>query len=98
MHASLGHRAWFAWQCLPRDDRGRPPSWRSLEIDHDLPNATLPRIIWGRTRRPSAEILSQVAAALGTTIDWLLYERGEGPAARWPVVPRPDYEPARKAG
>jgi hypothetical protein len=93
IHPSMGHRVWFAWQCLPRDDRGDPPPWRALEVKHRLANATIHKLCWGVTQRPSYETIVGTAQALGTTAEWLQYERGEGPSSRWPVVPRPEAPP-----
>lgn len=32
----MGHRAFFAYQCLPRDAMGRSPSYRQLERENGL--------------------------------------------------------------
>ena len=85
----MGHRAWFAWQCLPRNERGEPPTWRELEDRHDLSNGSIYKIVWDISTRPSFGQLERVAAALCTTPHWLLTGRGYSPAARWPVAPRP---------
>jgi hypothetical protein len=87
---SMGHRAWFAWHALPRDDRGNPPKLRELEREHELPNGSLYKLIWGVLVRPGLVQLVKMAAALGTTPEWLQLERGAAPKASWPVVPRPD--------
>jgi lambda repressor-like predicted transcriptional regulator len=85
----MAQRAWFAWHCLPRDEKGRPPSWRSLEADHGLSNATLKRLVDGKLPRPGMERLERMAEALGVTPQWLHSGRGEGPLSRWPVPPYP---------
>jgi hypothetical protein len=85
----MGHRAWFAWKCLPRDSRGNPPSWRELEGGHGLTNGSIYKIVWDRTTRPSYEQISKVAAALSTTPEWLQREEGAGPLASVYVEPRP---------
>lgn len=86
----MGDRAWFALQCLPRDDRGQPPKVRQLELDHGLSNGAIHKIIWGVTTAPTFPVLRRVAQALGTTPEWLLDGEGEGPRASFPVVPRPE--------
>lgn len=91
---TMGHRAWFAWQCLERDDRGQPPKWRELERRHKLPNAALRRLVWDISKRPGYPIIVKSAAALNCTPEWLMFETGPGPTARWPVLPRPAQAPA----
>jgi hypothetical protein len=87
---TLGHRAWFAYQCLPRDSQGRPPSRRSLERRHGLANKDLARLIWDFYERPSYGKMHKFAAALGTTPEWLDKEEGPGPVTGFPVMPRPE--------
>jgi hypothetical protein len=87
--ATIGHRAWFAWQCLPRDSRGSPPTRRSLEIKHGLSNKDLTRLIYDFYERPSYEKMQKFAAALSTTPEWLDREEGPGPLVGMPVQPRP---------
>jgi hypothetical protein len=87
--ATMGQRAWFAWKCLPRDERGDPPSWRELEEKHGLSNGSIYKLTWDLTTRPSFEQLEKIAAALGTTPGWLQAGKGDGPRARWPVENRP---------
>jgi hypothetical protein len=86
----MGDRVWFAWKCLPRDDRGESPDWRDLERSVDLSNGTFYKLVWDITTRPAYETLEKAARALGTTMEWLKHERGEGPMARWYVPPRPE--------
>lgn len=87
--ATVGHRVWFAWNCLPRDERGEKPSLRSIEGAYGLTNGTLHKALWDLAPRPGLERAQKIADALGVTTDWLYYERGPGPHASWPVVPRP---------
>jgi hypothetical protein len=86
---TMGERTWWAWHCLPRDDRGTPPDWRALERSVGLANGTLYKFTWDLTTRPGIDTLEKVASALRTTPEWLHNERGEGPMARWPIPPRP---------
>ena len=87
---SRGHRAWFAWKCLPRDERGEPPTFRSLERAHGLANKDLSRLVWDFYKRPSYEKMQRFAAALKTTPEWLEHEEGVGPSAKGYVQPRPE--------
>lgn len=93
----MGHRAWFAWQCLDRDDHGRPPSYRSLEEANELSNNSLRKLIYDRLKRPGWDQLEKLARALKTTPEWLQREQGVGPTSRWPVPPRPDPTPAKES-
>lgn len=86
---SLADRAWFAWNCLPRDERGDRPKIRELERGHGLTNGSLHRLINGISVRPGYEQLAKMAQALNTSPEWLQFERGEAPTTSWPVPPRP---------
>lgn len=96
MFPSMGHRAWFAWHCLKRDDRLQPPAWRELERANGLTNGSLYKLIWGKATRPSYDRLVRMARALGCTPEWLINENGPGPVASLPVPPRP-AEPAKES-
>lgn len=95
--ATMGQRVWFAWHCLPRDDRGEPPTLRSLEVAHGLANGTLHKLTWDLLKRPGYERLTKVCEALGVTPEWLQTGRGPGPVASWPVPPRPQPPAGAKA-
>lgn len=92
---SRGLRAWFAWQCLPRDRKGAPPSFRSLERQHGLSNNDLSRLVWDAYERLTVEKARKFAAALGTTAEWLEWEEGPGPMASLPVPERPAPPPGK---
>lgn len=87
--ATVGLRAWWAWQCLPRDEAGRPPPIRRLEEDNDLSNGQLGKLIGDRIKKPSYETIDKAASALGCSTDWLGKGVGEAPLASFPVQPRP---------
>src|SRR5678815_817743 len=91
---TMGHRAWFAYQCLDRDALGRPPSFRGLERAHGLSNNALRRLIWDELTEPSYETMLRFAAALRCSDRWLWSGDGEGPVADIPVVPRPATKPS----
>jgi len=92
MFQSIGHRAWHAYYCLPRDEKGKPPSYRSLEDAHGVSNAGLQKMIKGNLRRPGYEVLSNIAAALKVTPHWLQTGEGEPPKSAWPIPAYPYSE------
>ncbi len=92
---SLADRAWFAWNCLPRDERGDRPKIRELERANGLTNGSLHRLITGVSVRPGFAQLAKMATALNTTPEWLQFEKGTAPTTSWPVPPRP---PSRTVG
>jgi transcriptional regulator with XRE-family HTH domain len=86
---TMADRAWFAWQCLPRDKFGKPPPFRKIEREHGLSNNTIRKLTRGELVRPGYPVIKRAAAALGVSPDWLMEGIGEGPIARYPVPPRP---------
>lgn len=92
---SMGRRAWFAYQCLPRDEMGRMPPIRRLERENDLSNGAIGKLIWDELTRPSYQTMLRLAKALGCSEEWLTSGTGDGPVARFPVAPRPDKKPKR---
>lgn len=88
--STVGLRAWWAWNCLPRTELGNLPSLRPLERAHDLSNGALRKLIWDEAKRdPSYAIAKRVAQALRCDPDWLFLGKGVGPKASWPVPARP---------
>lgn len=89
--ATMGQRIWYAWHCLPRDERGEPPTLRALERKLELPNATFHKYMWEKAKpeRAAFDVLRKMATALNTTPEWLLHEDGDGPVSTFPIVPRP---------
>ena len=86
---TINQRAWFAWQCLPRDEKGFPPKFRELERSVDLHNAQLRNLVMGVSKRPAPESLGKLARALAVSLEWLVAEIGPGPVATWPVPAGP---------
>jgi transcriptional regulator with XRE-family HTH domain len=86
----MGHRAWWAYQCLPKDRMGHAPKFRELERAAGLTNNQLRRLIWDEYKRPGLEQLEKFAKALNTTAEWLQFERGEGPKADGYIRERPE--------
>lgn len=89
MHGSMAARAWWAWQCLPRDPKGNAPQFRPLEREHGLSNNTLRKLLGGDLKRPSFEVLTRAAAALQCDPLWLSKGEGAAPVATYPVAPWP---------
>ena len=94
MLSTLAQRAWFAWHCLPRTEKGQPPSIRSLEGAYELSNAQLRKLIMGLSKRPSYGELVKMAMALDCDPEWLQSGQGEGPRAttfipEGPPLPKP---------
>lgn len=79
MISTLAQRAWFAWQCLPRNSRGKPPPIARLELAHGLANAALRKVILGITTRPAHDSLLKMAEALQCDPQWLSCEKGPPP-------------------
>lgn len=98
MFQTLAERAWFAWHCLPRNKRDKPPPIRKLEIAHGLANAALRKIILGYTLRPAHDSLLKAALALNCDPRWLSTGEGQGPLASTFVAPGPPPLPARSRG
>jgi hypothetical protein len=84
---TFAERAWYAYQCLPRDPRGRPLSYRSLEIRYDLPRSSLSRLFSGAHGSVDASNVPRLARALGVSVEWLISGHGAPPTAAGPVLP-----------
>jgi hypothetical protein len=88
---TISERAWYAWRCFERDDRGSPPTVRKLEEQAGLPNATVHRWIKAPPSNPSMKAAEKIAAALKTTSGWLLRGDGAPPTAHTrPPEPYPE--------
>lgn len=85
---SLPERAWWAYQCLPRDASGKPPASTKLDVDHGLGRGTLLRLFKGE-RTPGGDTMVRVARALGVSVGWLLAGEGAAPKPSGPLAPRP---------
>lgn len=84
---SIGARAHWAYQCLPRDARGRPPPVSIVEQRAGVSNGRLHKILNGETLKPTADTMYALAPALGVVFEWLYRGIGEGPKASYPVPP-----------
>jgi len=81
----MAHRAWHAWNCLPKTSKGERPPIRELEREHEISNAALGKLIKGKLKRPGLEQLTAFAAALRTTPEWLQFGTGKPPVSAWQV-------------
>lgn len=91
MAETLADRAWLAYHSLPRNSRGKPPSYRSLEQKHALSGGTLSRLMIGDRAEHSYDVRIGIAEALGVSVDYLWKGSGTAPVPRLPVPPRLPY-------
>lgn len=85
----LAVRVWGAWHALPRSKNGKPPSWRKLEREHDLPDGVIGTVVSGRRRTVEANTAVRLARAFNVSLDWLLFGTGAAPTipADCPPIP-----------
>lgn len=88
MDTTVAERAWWAYHCLPRDKRGKPPAATRLESSVGLGRGTLGRLFSGE-RVPIPENLEKAATALEVTSAWLTFGEGVAPSLTGPLPPRP---------
>lgn len=98
MFQSLGHRAWHAYWCLPRNAKLQPPGYRELERANDLTNARLQKLVTGQLKRPSYGELVKMARALNAEPAWLESGEGEAPHSQYPIPPFPQPKKKSPAG
>jgi hypothetical protein len=93
-------RVWYAYHCLPRDEAGRLPSIRSVEDDNGVAHGTLNKLFEARAKleRTNHERVERIAAALRTTVDWLLYGKGVPPTSRIAPPPWPGPKKRTRSG
>lgn len=84
--ASLGERAWWAYQC-----RGAPP-YLHLEREHGFSVGQLRRLLTGERRGAEHETVVRVSRALQVPVEWLLEGRGAAPMPIGPVPPWPGHD------
>lgn len=80
---SLADRIWYAYHCLPRDERGEPPQKKEFERKHGIYNGLLAKIFSGERPSPSADAVQQIAKAFGVSVDFLTNEDSREP---WPQL------------
>lgn len=86
---TLADRVWFAYHCLPRDEAGKPPSWRQLEETSSLPAATFSRTVSGQRTEHRRGNFEKLALVLQVSQHWLDHGGDDGPVPTGPVPPRP---------
>jgi transcriptional regulator with XRE-family HTH domain len=91
MSESFADRAWYAYHCLPRTKRGKPPSYNSLEKAAGISSGTISRAMLGDREEFSKSTLEALARVLNVSIDWLVDGRGEKPPLTGPIPPRLPY-------
>lgn len=88
---NIARRAWLAYESLPREVDGLPPPERELERRHGLNQSHLNRLFKGE-RISRVDSMQRVARALGSSVDWIYFGKGERPiatgAVRIPPVDR----------
>lgn len=76
---TISDRVWYAWLCLPRGPDGEPPSFRSLEEEHSLPEGIFSKVIRGARRSLSMETAKRMSKALAVPFEWLVLDE----ATQW---------------
>lgn len=84
--AQIADRVWLALHALPRDERGKPPSLRSLADKGGFDASALTKL-FKEERTPQAQ-MTGIAEALGVSLDWLLRGIGASPKPTGPVPSR----------
>jgi hypothetical protein len=84
-----GHRAYFAYQCLPRRPDGSPPAQRELERAHGLYHQSLNKLFYDKVANQGYDVIKRFALALSCSAEWLQDGTGAAPTASHQVFPRP---------
>jgi DNA-binding Xre family transcriptional regulator len=87
--STVGGRAWYAYCCLPRGKRGRPPSFYSLEKKTGLAGGMMSRFINGERTAIDSATVRKFCIALNVDAPWLLEGIGEHPTLTGDLPPRP---------
>jgi hypothetical protein len=90
-----GHRAWYAYQCLPRQPNGNAPSKRALEKAHGLYHQSLHKLFYDKVAEQSYDVMKRIAQALRCDVDWLQEGTGDAPKTSNQVYPRPELDEAK---
>lgn len=88
---SFADRAWYAYHCLPRTRRGKPPSYNSLEEKHGISTGTISRAMLGDREEFSKTTLEKLARALNVSVGWLVEGVGDQPVLTGQIPPRLPY-------
>ncbi len=96
---TLADRAWYALHCLRRDDAGKPPALKDLEVRVGLSYGTLSHVMCGRRSQHRPGTFPLMARALGVSEAWLRGEGGaRGPMLTGMIAPRPGARTFRRHG
>jgi hypothetical protein len=90
---TIGDRAWYAFNCLPRE-RGGMPKVRPLEEKFGLSNGALKKLFTGAV--PRADKLPDHLRALRVSYEWLVEGVGERPRLTAPFVALNDWLPSAR--
>lgn len=85
---TLADRVWFAWHCLPRDARGKPPPITAIEVQAGLSRGSIGRLLRDERKDMRTASLARLAPVMKTTIQWLASAEGEPPHLTGPIFPR----------
>lgn len=89
MFQTMGQRAWHAYYCLERDEKGKPPAYRQLEEANDLNNGEMMKLLKGILKRPGLKTITNLANALRVTPQYLQFGEGQSPKSAWPIPAYP---------
>lgn len=100
MFHSIAHRAWHAYYCLPRDEKGAPPSLRGLERPEnpDGPsNGAIGKLFRSDLRGPGPDVLARIATVLACDLTWLITGKGPAPSTANQIPEFPYHSEAAEA-
>jgi hypothetical protein len=86
---TFADRVWFAWHCLPRDERGRPPQFKALELANGITVGTFSKVLVRGYEDLSRANMAGIARALRVAQHWLEHGGNDGPLPTGLVPPRP---------
>ena len=85
--ANFGERAWYAYQCLPRQPNGDPPSM--MAVIGKVHRQKLSKIFRGEVTDPEETTRKLVAEVLHVSRGWLDHGVGDPPALTGPYLEMP---------
>ncbi len=85
---TLSDRVWLAYWSLPREKRGRPATYRRLEVEGGLPNGIISKLVMGDRQSAAPDTIAVLADVLKVDPAWLAWGKGEPPTPTGTVPPR----------